>query len=76
MPAVMSSVAKVDEDGFRMADVKETVGFRWESSENLSSGGFEMSVSEFGFDLRVAAWFVKLAKETFLKDGSKGSLGR
>lgn len=69
---MMSGVPEVDEDGFGVANVEEAVGFRWESSDDFAVRGGEVGISHRGFDLRVASWLMKFAKETFLEEGAFG----
>lgn len=72
----MSSISKANKNCFRVSDVEVAIGFGRESSPDLTSSCCKMGFPQVGMDLRISSGFVKLAKETFLKDGSTGGSRR
>ena len=63
----MRSKTEINKDSLRMADMKIAIRLRWETSPNLSAGGSKVFLAKTWMNLRVLSWFVKLAKESFLK---------
>jgi len=67
-PIIVRSVSKVDEDCFGMSDVEITVGLWGETSPHLSASGSQVSFTEMGKNLGIAARFMKCSKEAFFEN--------
>lgn len=67
---VMSCIAEIHEDCFRVADVQITVWLWWKTSPHLSFRSVKMRFAEMWMDLWVPSRFVQISQETFFKDAA------
>jgi hypothetical protein len=64
---MVSRITEVDKDGLGVTNVEVAIGFRRETSPDISTGSGEVSFAEVWVDLRVSAGFVEVTKETFFE---------
>ena len=66
---VERGIAKVDEDGFGVADVQVAIGLWRETGVDESLGPSKVLLAEMWVNLRVASGLVQASEEAFCEDG-------
>ena len=71
MPAIVGSVAEVDEDGFRVSNVKETIRFWREPCVDDAFCRREVLLAKMRVDLGVPADLVQVTQEALRENGAR-----
>jgi hypothetical protein len=65
---MVGCIPKIDENGFRVANVKIAIWLWWESGAHYPTGSSEVLVPEARVELWILPWLMKLTEETFFED--------